>query len=121
MIRCWLASALKCHVDRHPGKAASLVLAVQAGESEKQKSYTAVCQLPTAVTPEIVNVINNSKDIELHQQTPVRVSHRRADLVRLRMVYAMKCEPVPGSSHHLILQLRTQVCLTCTDAMLTPP
>ena len=95
------------------------MVAVQAGESEKQKSYTAVCQLPTPVTPEIINVINSTKDLELHQQTPVRVSHRRADLVRLRTVYAMKCEPVPGSSHHLVLQLRTQVCLTCTYAMLT--
>lgn len=91
------------------GKAAP---SVQAGESEKHKSYTAICQLPTAVTPEIVDVINNTKDLELHQQTPVRVSHRRADLVRLRTVYAMKCEPVPGSSHHMVLQLQTQVCLT---------
>ena len=94
------------------------MVAVQAGESEKQKSYTAVCQLPTAVTAQIVDAINNTKDLELHQQTPVRVSHRRADLVRLRTVFAMKCEPVSGSSHHLVLQLRTQVGLTCTYAML---
>lgn len=99
-----------------------LVLAVQAGESEKQKSYTAICQLPTAVTPEMLKVIHSTKDLELHQQTPVRVSHRRADLIRLRTVYAMKCEPVEGSPHHIVLQLRTQVCmLDClTCAMLNP-
>lgn len=97
------------------------MLAVQAGESEKQKSYTAVCQLPTAVTPEMLDIIHSTKDLELHQQTPVRVSHRRADLVRLRTVYAMKCEPVPGSPHHIVLQLRTQVrMLDCTCAMLNP-
>ena len=85
------------------------MLAVQAGEAEKQKSYTAICQLPAAVTPEMMDVLNNTKDLELHQQTPVRVSHRRADLVRLRTVYAMQCQPVPGTSHHIVLQLRTQV------------
>lgn len=83
--------------------------AVQAGEAEKQKSYTAVCQLPSAVTPEMVDVINNTKDLELHQQTPVRVSHRRADLVRLRTIFAMDCKPVPGTTRHITLQLRTQV------------
>ncbi|KAL3144067.1 hypothetical protein ABBQ32_003865 [Trebouxia sp. C0010 RCD-2024] len=86
----------------------SICSLLKAGEAEKQKSYTAICHLPAAVTPEMVDVINNTKDLELHQQTPVRVSHRRADLVRLRTVYAMKCEPVPGTSHHIILQLRTQ-------------
>ena len=90
-------------------------LAAQAGESEKQKSYTAICQLPVPVTIDMLNTINNTKDLELHQQTPVRVSHRRADLVRHRTVFAMRCEPVPGSSHHIILQLRTQVCsFICT-------
>ena len=86
---------------------------VQAGESEKQKSYTAICQLSTVVTPDMVHTINSTKDLELHQQTPVRVSHRRADLVRHRTVYAMTCDLVPGSPRHLILHLRTQVsCLT---------
>ena len=85
---------------------------MQAGEAEKQKSYTAICQLPTAVTPEMTEIINSTKDLELHQQTPVRVSHRRADLVRHRTVYAMSCELVPGSPRHLVLRLRTQVSST---------
>ena len=85
---------------------------MQAGEAEKQKSYTAICQLPTAVTPEMTEIINSTKDLELHQQTPVRVSHRRADLVRHRTVYAMSCELVPGSPCHLVLRLRTQVSST---------
>ena len=85
------------------------MLVLQAGESEKQKSYTAVCQLPTAVTKEMVAVISSTRDLELQQQTPVRVSHRRADLVRRRTVFEMSCELVPGSPRHLILHLRTQV------------
>jgi len=101
--------------------------AMQAGEAEKQKSYTAICQLPTAVTPEMTEIINSTKDLELHQQTPVRVSHRRADLVRHRTVYAMSCELVPGSPRHLILRLRTQVSsIPCQhepsgDVLLTVP
>ncbi|DBA95399.1 TPA: hypothetical protein ACH3X3_013275 [Trebouxia sp. C0006] len=86
----------------------SICSLLKAGEAEKQKSYTAICQLPTAVTPEMTDIINSTKDLELHQQTPVRVSHRRADLVRHRTVYAMSCELVPGSPRHLILRLRTQ-------------
>ena len=81
---------------------------LQAGESEKQKSYTAICQLPVAVTPDMINTINSTKDVELHQQTPIRVSRRRADLVRHRSVYELSCEPVAGSPKHLILHLRTQ-------------
>ncbi len=82
---------------------------MQAGEAEKQKSYTAICQLPVAVTSDMVATISSTKDLELHQQTPVRVSHRRADLVRHRTVYEMSCTMVPGSPRHLVLQLRTQV------------
>ena len=86
------------------------VLIPQAGESEKQKSYTAVCQLSTALTPDMISKIDNTKDLVLHQQTPVRVSHRRADLVRLRTVYEMQCKLIDGSQDHFVLHLRTQVC-----------
>ncbi|DBA77530.1 TPA: hypothetical protein ACH3X1_009345 [Trebouxia sp. C0004] len=86
----------------------SICSLLKAGEAEKQKSYTAICQLPTAVTPEMTEIIDSTKNLELDQQTPVRVSHRRADLVRHRTVYAMSCELVPGSPRHLVLRLRTQ-------------
>ena len=39
-----------------------------------------------------------------------RVSQRRADLVRERLVHSMSCQLVPGSPHCLILRLRTQAC-----------
>lgn len=81
----------------------------QAGESEKQKSYTAVCQLPIAINSDMVTKLNSTTDLVLHQQTPVRVSHRRADLVRHRTVYNMQCELIEGNQNHFILHLRTQV------------
>jgi tRNA pseudouridine synthase 10 len=82
---------------------------VQDGEQNKQKSYEAICKLPCPVTPEIVEKINASKDLLLGQNTPTRVAHRRALLLRERMVYSMHCTPLPDDPTTLKLNLRTPV------------
>lgn len=83
---------------------------LQAGEESKQKSYRAICELPEDVTAEHLEKINNTRDLLLAQNTPTRVAHRRALLVRERMVYTMHAERVPENPKQLVLELRTQVC-----------
>ena len=45
---------------------------LQAGEAQKQKSYCAVCWLPSPLTDEHVQLLNGTKDLLLKQQTPIR-------------------------------------------------
>ena len=84
-------------------------ISLQAGEESKQKSYEAICELPGEVTQEHLNTINTTKDLLLAQTTPTRVAHRRAMLVRERMVYSMSADLLPDKPKQLILKLRTQV------------
>lgn len=80
----------------------------QEGERDKQKVYEALCELPVEVTEEIVNRVNDRKDLLLAQTTPIRVAHRRAHLVRERTVYEMHCAPVKDTANRFCLRLRTQ-------------
>ena len=64
--------------------------------------------------------INSSKDLVLAQNTPTRVAHRRALLVRERTVHTMRCTPVPEDSHKLVLNLRTQVSSSLPDSVAGP-
>lgn len=89
---------------------------MQEGEQSKQKSYEAICRLPSALTSEMIQKINNSTNLLLKQNTPQRVAHRRAILLRERMVYSMKCQPVEGDERLLKLNLRTQVNHTSCNA-----
>ncbi|KAK9809078.1 hypothetical protein WJX72_009057 [[Myrmecia] bisecta] len=81
---------------------------IKDGETDKQKSYTALCRIERAVTPDDVALLNSQKDLLLKQYTPTRVAHRRALMVRERLIHEMRGEPVPGSPNYLVLTLRTQ-------------
>ena len=82
---------------------------MKEGEQSKQKSYEAICKLPSALTPEMIQQINGQTNLLLQQNTPQRVAHRRALLIRERMIYAMRCEAVETDPTLLKLNLRTQV------------
>ena len=83
--------------------------AVQAGEESKQKSYEAICELPCEVTEAHLETLNTTVNVLLKQTTPTRVAHRRAMLVRERMVYTMLAQFRLGHPTQLILELRAQV------------
>lgn len=93
------------------------MLYMQDGEQNKQKSYEAICQLPCELTQDMVKKINSCTNLLLGQNTPQRVAHRRALLLRERMVYTMQCSPLEEDATMFKLNLRTQVvtfdCVCC--------
>ncbi len=58
-------------------------------DSNFDKEYEAVIELPRPATPEDIEKINKLAPLPLSQRTPHRVSHRRADRVRKRMIKSM--------------------------------
>ena len=54
---------------------------LQAGESEKQKSYEVTVRMPAPVTPDMLAALSAMREVLLQQTTPERVAHRRALLV----------------------------------------
>lgn len=80
----------------------------QSEESEKEKSYVALCRVSKAMTPEDHEKIAAIARLVVQQATPTRVAHRRADLIRPRTIVSMSSEPVPGTPDAFTLRLRTQ-------------
>ena len=69
--------------------------ALKEGEDQKKKTYTALCTLPkTHHIEEVKAKLEGIKDLQLAQQTPIRVLHRRPDANRRRTVYFMEVQPL---------------------------
>ncbi|MHA1302265.1 MAG: tRNA pseudouridine(54/55) synthase Pus10 [Candidatus Heimdallarchaeaceae archaeon] len=59
------------------------------------KKYRAIVKFAKAVSDEDIKHIENSfYEQELSQQTPNRVKHRRADKIRKKVVYSVKCKRI---------------------------
>ncbi|PSC72039.1 tRNA pseudouridine synthase Pus10 [Micractinium conductrix] len=83
---------------------------LKEGEQSKEKSYVAVCWTPRQLSEADVATLEGTRDLEVLQQTPVRVLHRRANLERPKAVRSMRVqrlgpEAPPG---YFALHLRTQ-------------
>ena len=78
------------------------------GSEEKEKAYTAVCWASRPLAPEDLARLSAMRDVVVHQQTPVRVLHRRSPAVRPRTVRRVTAEGVPGAPRFFTLTLRTQ-------------
>ena len=81
---------------------------MNAGENEKEKSYTALVRISRPATDEDLALIASKSRLVIQQSTPTRVAHRRADLVRPRTIVSMSTDRVPGSPDTFLLHLRTQ-------------
>jgi len=69
--------------------------ALKEGEDQKKKTYNALCTLPKNQKIEEVKAkLEGIKDLQLAQQTPIRVLHRRPDANRSRTVYFMEVQPL---------------------------
>jgi len=77
-------------------------------ENEKEKSYTALVRISRPATDADFAHIAAQSRLVIHQSTPTRVAHRRADLVRPRVIVSMSTDRVPGSPDTFLLHLRTQ-------------
>lgn len=75
--------------------------------SDPDKTYRAHVVTQTKVNKQDVSEVASSfENVHLAQRTPERVEHRRADLVRDRMIYKVEAENIEDTSFDLIL--RTQ-------------
>ena len=82
---------------------------LKQGESEKDKVYSAVCWLPRSVTDDDLEKLNGiTEPITIHQRTPVRVLHRRANLERSRLVSEIRAERLTGQDRYFSLKMQTQ-------------
>ena len=71
------------------------ITALKEGEDQKKKTYNALCTLPKNQKIEEVKAkLEGIKDLQLAQQTPIRVLHRRPDANRSRTVYFMEVKPL---------------------------
>ncbi|XP_072381181.1 putative tRNA pseudouridine synthase Pus10 [Diabrotica undecimpunctata] len=82
---------------------------VKEGEQEKRKTYLALCKTQSPDLPQTVDLINRlSKPLVLQQKTPIRVLHRRSQLVRERLIYDFEATAVEGRPDLFCLKLVTQ-------------
>uniref|UniRef100_A0ACD5V3L9 Uncharacterized protein n=1 Tax=Avena sativa TaxID=4498 RepID=A0ACD5V3L9_AVESA len=81
---------------------------MREGEAEKQKQYAALIWTSSPLTDDDLQKISAVKDMEIIQNTPIRVLHRRSPLERKRIIHWMEIEKVEGSSNYCLLHLCTQ-------------
>ena len=63
-------------------------------KTENKKQYTALCVTKTAYNLEQVKKLESMTDVELKQETPIRVLHRRSNDTRPKIVHSMSVTPV---------------------------
>ncbi|KQJ84038.1 putative tRNA pseudouridine synthase Pus10 isoform X2 [Brachypodium distachyon] len=81
---------------------------MREGEAEKQKQYAALIWTSRSLTDVDLQKISGVNDMEIVQNTPIRVLHRRSPLERKRIIHWMEIEKVEGSSNYYLLHLCTQ-------------
>ena len=67
------------------------------------KIYTCFVWAKKELTDEDINKLNNAKNLDVNQKTPIRVLHRRSLMDRKKKIYEMKAEKV--SEHFMILDV----------------
>lgn len=81
--------------------------ALKIGEETKSKVYRAVVYSSLPLSSDILEKINSARGpLMVDQKTPIRVLHRRANMLRKKTVYEMKA--TIASSDIFVLDLTTQ-------------
>mmetsp|Transcript_46068 Transcript_46068/g.104394 ORF Transcript_46068/g.104394 Transcript_46068/m.104394 type:complete len:197 (+) Transcript_46068:1053-1643(+) len=73
------------------------------GAEKHQKHYLCVIWVKKSVTKDDVANLNGVRELSIHQRTPVRVLHRRTNMVRQRMVHKLAAEQL--NAHFLVLHV----------------
>jgi tRNA pseudouridine synthase 10 len=77
-------------------------------EAESDKTYRARVRAESKVNKErVVEATVSFENVHLAQRTPTRVEHRRADLVRDRVVYWVKAENIEEDTFDLVLKTQS--------------
>lgn len=72
---------------------------IKTGEEQKKKLYRALCVLKNPVTPNTMEKLDISSGFMIHQQTPLRVLHRRPLLNRPREIFNVKGYILKGNKN----------------------
>ena len=81
---------------------------LKEGAEEKTKTYKAVIWLSSPLTDQDIEKVNSHSNLTVHQKTPLRVLHRRAGLVRDKIIHKMNIKGIPGNRHFATIELHTQ-------------
>lgn len=81
----------------------SHVMVMKDGEKDKKKMYAAVVWLSRAVQASDFEVLDSIQDMNISQDTPIRVAHRRAALSRNKILHSVRCEGVPGKTQWCVM------------------
>lgn len=76
---------------------------IKKAEVNKMKIYSCFVWTKKELTDEDINKLNNVKNIDVIQKTPLRVLHRRSLMDRNKKIYGLKAEKV--SEHFMILDV----------------
>ena len=76
---------------------------IKKAEVNKMKVYTCFVWVSKELTDDDINKLNNVKNIEINQKTPLRVLHRRSLMDRKKTIYELKAQKV--SDHFMILDV----------------
>lgn len=71
---------------------------LKQGADSKTKTYEALCVSKKPLTNETLYNISNCTPLVLNQKTPIRVLHRRANLVRLKTIHSLNVTAIPHVS-----------------------
>ncbi|MDH5401655.1 MAG: tRNA pseudouridine(54/55) synthase Pus10 [Candidatus Heimdallarchaeota archaeon] len=86
----------------------SIVKEIKEQSPDSYKIYRAKAELQHPLSEESLNNLKNieNKEVPLKQRTPIRVSHRRGDLIREKKVFSVKVEEV--TDEVIVLQINAQ-------------
>ena len=76
---------------------------IKKAEVNKMKIYTCFVWVKKNLDENDINKLNNIKNMELIQKTPLRVLHRRSLMDRKKMIYELKAEKI--NEHFMILDV----------------
>lgn len=79
---------------------------LKEGEEEKRKCYEALCWSEEPITAQDLERINAVRELQIDQDTPIRVLHRRTLMTRQRVIHELGAKQ--EDEHHLRLRLVTQ-------------
>jgi len=65
---------------------------VKNAEVDKTKDYRCIIKTTVPITPEMITTLNSISNLVLKQNTPLRVLHRRAPLIRDKTIHSVKAE-----------------------------
>lgn len=74
---------------------------VKASSTETSKTYRAVVEVEKPISNDDLKILNTLKII--HQRTPIRVSHRRADKIRIREVKEVESKIIDSNHFELTI------------------